>query len=50
MGCAQVRLVIFVWMAVAASAVASAQDQPVVFIHGVASGPETWQEAADRLQ
>ena len=34
----------------AAGAVASAQDQPVVFIHGVASGPETWQEAADRLQ
>jgi pimeloyl-ACP methyl ester carboxylesterase len=29
---------------------ASAQDRPVVLIHGVASGPDTWQEAADRLQ
>ena len=27
-----------------------AQDRPVVFIHGVGSGPETWQEAAGRLQ
>ena len=25
-------------------------QQPVVFIHGVASGPDTWQETADRLQ
>ena len=28
----------------------SAQEQPVVLIHGVASGPDTWQEATDRLQ
>lgn len=27
-----------------------AQDRPVVFIHGVASGPETWEAAAGRLQ
>jgi predicted alpha/beta hydrolase family esterase len=27
-----------------------AQDTPVVFIHGVASSPETWEEAAGRLQ
>ena len=28
----------------------AAQDRPVVFVHGVASGPETWEEAAARLQ
>jgi predicted alpha/beta hydrolase family esterase len=35
---------------VGASTVASAQDRPVVFIHGVGSGPETWEETASRLQ
>ena len=32
------------------SARLDAQDRPVVFIHGVASGPETWEDAAARLQ
>jgi pimeloyl-ACP methyl ester carboxylesterase len=26
------------------------QERPIVFIHGVASGPETWHDAAARLQ
>lgn len=34
----------------AGSGASYAQDRPVVFIHGVGSGPETWQEAAGRLQ
>ena len=34
----------------ALGAIARAQEQPVLFIHGVGSGPDTWQEAADRLQ
>jgi predicted alpha/beta hydrolase family esterase len=43
--------VAFAWLAVlAVGSVASAQDRPVVFVHGVGSGPETWQEAAGRLQ
>src|SRR5262245_9507104 len=28
---------------------AAAQDRPTVFIHGLASGPESWQDAAGRL-
>ena len=27
-----------------------AQERPVVFLHGVRSGPETWEEAANRLR
>ncbi len=44
--------VVFAWAlaVLAICSAASAQDTPVAFIHGVASGPDTWQEAADRLQ
>ncbi len=44
------RLGILWWSVIAAGSVASAQDRPVVFIHGVASGSETWERAANRLQ
>ena len=33
-----------------ASSVASAQDRPVVFVHGLLSSPQTWTAAAARLQ
>src|SRR4029450_11796597 len=49
---AQLRFaVVLAWLvALGAGSAASAQDRPVVFIHGMGSGPETWQETADRLQ
>jgi len=45
-----VRLVIVAALLFGAGGRPAAQEQPVVFIHGVASGPDTWQETADRLQ
>jgi hypothetical protein len=35
---------------VASTAIVSAQERAVVFLHGVNSGPETWQGAAERLR
>ena len=45
-----VRFAIVVVLLLGAVGRPFAQEQPVVFIHGVASGPETWAETADRLQ
>ena len=45
-----VRFAIVVVLLLGAAGRPFAQEQPVVFIHGVASGPETWAETADRLQ
>ena len=36
--------------AVLSSAPASAQERPVVFVHGIASSGSSWRDAADRLQ
>ncbi|MEO7272375.1 MAG: hypothetical protein ABIX28_17560 [Vicinamibacterales bacterium] len=44
------RLVGCVVLLLGAGSGQAAAQQPVVFIHGVASGPDTWQETADRLQ
>jgi pimeloyl-ACP methyl ester carboxylesterase len=42
---------VLVWIGVIAGIPpAFGQDRPVVFVHGVGSGPETWQAAAERLQ
>ena len=45
----RVLIVVAVLLGIRAPAV-SAQEQPVVFVHGVASGPDTWEETAGRLQ
>src|SRR3954454_2397966 len=45
-----VRLVIAFAVLVGGAGRPFAQEQPVVFIHGVASGPDTGAETADRLQ
>ena len=46
------RVVAFVVLALVASAGTRpvAQDRPVVFVHGVGSSPDTWQDTAARLQ
>jgi len=45
-----VRVAVVLACLLGAAAGAAAQDRPVVFIHGLASSPATWEGAAGRLQ
>jgi len=45
-----IRLTASVLAFVISMSTAAAQEQPVVFLHGVRSGPETWEAAANRLR